>query len=230
MKSRKIINRRAFCVGFLAASTVRASDPIIDLREKNSPLILLNKKQAIFQPIEKEFIDLEPVVRGSSKQLFTPQIVPRLYGQHLTLALKNVHTGEEMNLVVPKSLEISSSKMAKFNLICRDWRYNQATKMDSQLLSILAKICEDSTEDKRTISIEILSGFRTEKTNEMLRSRSVLVAKNSFHKIGKALDFRLPNIDRHKVRASADRYASGGLGVYKNFIHIDTGPQRRWFM
>ena len=230
MQSRKIINRRAFCAGILAASAVRASEPIVDLKKKTSPLILPQKKQAIFQRPDKEFIDLEPAVRGSSNQLFTPEILPNLYGQHLIVALRSVHTGEEMNLVVPKSLNVSNSAIEKFNHICRDWRYNQAQNMDRGLVQILAKICDESKGDIRSISVEILSGFRTQRTNEMLRRRSAMVAKNSFHKLGKALDFRLPGIDLSQTKTSADRYAYGGLGVYKNFIHIDTGPQRRWFM
>ena len=230
MQSRNIINRRAFCAGILAASAVRASEPIVDLKKKTSPLILPQKKQAIFQKPEKEFIDLEPAVRGSSNQLFTPEILPNLYDQYLKLALRSVHTGEEMNLVVPKSLNVSNSAIAKFSHICRDWRYNQAQNMDPGLVQILAKICDESKDDTRSISVEILSGFRTHRTNEMLRRRSIMVAKNSYHKLGKALDFRLPGIDLSKTKTSADRYAYGGLGVYKNFIHIDTGPQRRWFM
>ena len=230
MQSRKIINRRAFCAGILAASAVQASDPIVDLKKKSSPLLLPQKKQTIFQRPGKEFIDLEPAVLGPSKQLFTPKILPNLYDQYLKLALRSVHTGEEMNLVVPKSLNVSNSAIEKFNHICRDWRYNQAKSMDPRLIQILAKICDEIKHEKKSISVELLSGFRTHRTNEMLRRRSVMVAKNSFHKLGKAIDFRLPDLDLSQTRASADRYAYGGLGVYKNFIHIDTGPQRRWFM
>jgi len=64
----------------------------------------------------------------------------------------------------------------------------------------------------------------------MLRRKSALVAKNSFHKIGKALDFYLPNVSANKVKESAHLHAFGGLGVYKNFLHIDTGPERRWII
>ena len=230
MQSRKIINRRAFCAGILAASAVQASDPIVDLKKKSSPLLLPQKKQTIFQRTEKAFIDLEPAVLGPSQQLFTPKIIPNLHDQYLKLALRVAHTGEEMNLDVPKSLNISNSAMAKFSHLCRDWRYNKAKDMDPGLIRILAKICDESKNDKRSIYVEILSGFRTQRTNEMLRRRSVMVAKNSFHKLGRALDFRLPDIDLSKTKESADRYAYGGLGVYKNFIHIDTGPQRRWIM
>ena len=230
MQSRNIINRRAFCAGILAASAVRASEPIVDLKKKSSPLMLPQKKQAIFQRPEKEFIDLEPAVRGSSNQLFTPHVMPSLHRRRLTLLLRNVHTKEEINLAIPKSLEASKITIKKFDHICRDWRYNRVKTMDPQLLSILAKICEESTQDKTPILVNVLSGFRTEKTNEMLRRKSALVAKNSFHKIGKALDFCLPNVSAHKVKDSAYLHAFGGLGVYKNFLHIDTGPERRWII
>ena len=198
--------------------------------EKELSITIAAEKADNFSTTRERFIDLEPAALGPSKQLFTPKILPNLYDQYLKLALRSVHTGEEMNLVVPKSLNVSNSAIAKFSHICRDWRYNQAQNMDPGLVQILAKICDESKDDTRSISVEILSGFRTHRTNEMLRRRSIMVAKNSFHKLGKALDFRLPDLDLSQTSASADRYAYGGLGVYKNFIHIDTGPQRRWFM
>ena len=224
------MSRRIFCVSFLSASAAGATNPLIDLNGNVTPIISGNSKQSIFAPAYGQFVDLEPKITGSMNELYTPYLVPQLSSRHLTLKLKNVHTDEELNFVIPKSLEVSRAVISKFDHICRDWRYNQITKMDRQLLSILAKICEASVDEEKPISVEILSGFRTPKTNEMLRRRSVMVAKNSFHKLGKALDFRLPDLDLSQTRASADRYAYGGLGVYKNFIHIDTGPQRRWFM
>lgn len=224
------MSRRMFCVSFLSASAAGAANPLIDLNGNVTALISGNSKQSIFAPAYGQFVDLEPKIKGSMNEVYTPYLVPQLSSRHLTLELKNVHTDEEINFFIPKSLAVSSAAISKFDHICRDWRYNQITKMDRQLLSILAKICEESVDEEKPISVEILSGFRTPKTNEMLRRQSNLVAKNSYHKIGKALDFRLPGINGKRVKASAELNAYGGLGVYKNFIHIDTGPQRRWFM
>ena len=230
MKKKNFMSRRIFCVSFLSASAAGAANPLIDFTGDVTPIISGNSKQSIFAPTYGKFVDLEPKIKGSINEVYTPYVVPQLSSRHLTLELKNVHTDEEINFVIPKSLAVSSAAISKFDHICRDWRYNQIKKMDRQLLSILAKICEESVDEEKPICVEILSGFRTPKTNEMLRRQSNLVAKNSYHKIGKALDFRLPGINRKKVKASAKLYAYGGLGVYKNFIHIDTGPQRRWFM
>ena len=228
MENIKFINRRAFCIGVLAATTAGASNPIIDLSGNNSPLISLGKKQPIFEFSAHQFIDIEPEMDRRHKQLSAPPVIKNLYTQKLILELKNVNNGEELQLTVPQSLEIPENMMKRFSYFCRDWRRNQVMNMDPQLIRILAKICEESMDDGSPFYVEILSGYRTHKTNEMLRRNSAAVAKNSFHKIGRAIDFRLPNVEPDSAKASAKAHAFGGLGIYKNFIHIDTGPERRW--
>ena len=228
MENIKFINRRAFCIGALAASSARASNPIIDLSENNSPIISLGKKQPIFEFSAHQFIDIEPEMDRRHKQLSAPPLIKNLYTQKLILELKNVNNGEDLQLAVPQSLEIPENMMNRFSYFCRDWRRNQVMNMDPQIIRILAKICEESMDDGSPFYVEILSGYRTHKTNEMLRRNSAAVAKNSFHKIGRAIDFRLPNVEPNTVKASANAHAFGGLGIYKNFIHIDTGPERRW--
>ena len=230
MENIKCISRRGFCLGVMAATSVEAANPLIDLSENNFPLISLGKKKPILEFPADQFVDIEPRVDGASQKLFTPPIIKNLYSQNLVLELKNVHTGEDMKLTVPQSLEISANMINRFSYFCRDWRRNQVTNMDPQLIRILAKICEQSTDDDRPFYVEMLSGYRTHKTNEMLRRNSAAIAKNSFHKIGRAIDFRLPNVEPDSAKASANSHATGGLGIYKNFIHIDTGPERRWFV
>ena len=228
MKKIKFINRRAFCVGVVTSSYVRAANPIIDLNGNNSPLVSLEQRKPVFDLPTNQFIDIEPEVNDLDNKLHTPPAIKNLYNPNVILHLRNVHTGEDMNLTIPQTLQISKRMMKRFNYFCRDWRCNEITNMDPQLICILAKICEESMYVGRVYNIEILSGYRTHKTNEMLRRSSAAVAKNSFHKVGKALDFRLPNVELASVMASAKAHALGGLGIYKNFIHIDTGPERRW--
>jgi uncharacterized protein YcbK (DUF882 family) len=47
---------------------------------------------------------------------------------------------------------------------------------------------------------------------------------------GKAIDFRLPGVKLSQVRKAALSLKAGGVGYYpeSNFVHIDTGPVRRW--
>ena len=83
-------------------------------------------------------------------------------------------------------------------------------------------------DEKDSINVQITSGYRTHKTNEKLRVRSKNVAKNSFHIEGKAIDFAIGEVSQNKLRSAARDICSGGLGLYQGFIHIDSGPLRRW--
>ena len=230
MKRQKLINRRIFCASLFASGAARASNPIIDFTGQSIPLISVEPKQSILALSKKKFIDIEPKYEGTVDRLSAPIVTKTLYKSRISLALKNVHTGEQLNLSVPKTLKISHVDIGKFNQICRDWRRNEIMSMDLQLIGILAKDCEESSDEDGPVAVELLSGYRTNKTNEFLRQRSNLVARNSFHISGKAIDFRLPSLNLRKVTEKAQAHADGGLGIYKNFIHIDTGPQRRWIM
>ena len=99
--------------------------------------------------------------------------------------------------------------------------------MDPALFDQLWQI-QRLLEDDATV--EIISGFRTKKTNNMLRGRSSGVAKNSYHQKGQAIDFRLPAVPTKQVRNVAIHLQNGGVGYYRksNFIHIDSGPIRAW--
>ena len=229
MKNNSVINRRAFCLGILASGAVEASHPIIDITMTQSPIIDLQNKKKGFADYPQYF-DVEPKFNAIIDQPFSPSIYSKSNRETILLALKNVHTQEEFLINVPRSLQFSGTELKQFNHFCRDWRRDEETFMDPELLKILSRICHDFHSIDAPVNVEILSGFRTESTNEMLRRKSNLVAKNSFHKKGRALDFRLVGVDGDLVKTSAKKYAIGGLGMYRNFIHIDTGPRRQWIM
>jgi uncharacterized protein YcbK (DUF882 family) len=80
-------------------------------------------------------------------------------------------------------------------------------------------------------SYMLLSGYRSPKTNAMLRSKSSGVAKNSLHMKGQAADLRLKSRSVGQMaKAAACLSASGGVGKYSrsNFVHMDCGPVRSW--
>ena len=45
---------------------------------------------------------------------------------------------------------------------------------------------------------------------------------------GRAIDFRIRNRSISTLEKAAEKLTPGGLGIYSSFIHIDTGPYRRW--
>lgn len=230
MKNLIEISRRTFCLGLFAGGAAKAANPIIDLNVKKDQIVDMDLKRPNIPKYYGQFIDLEPDESISLTRLYKPNVNTNLSQESLNLLLVNVHTGDRLPFVIPKTLNFTNFALHQFNHICRDWRHNQIKPMDQDLLRILGKICEDSAEQNSPVIVQILSGYRTHKTNEMLRRKSSLVAKDSYHMKGKALDFRLPNVGLQQLKKSAQDHASGGLGIYQNFIHIDTGPPRSWLI
>ena len=86
--------------------------------------------------------------------------------------------------------------------------------------------------------IELVSGYRSPKLNEMLRKKGHHVASHSQHSLGHACDFRIvPDGERgiHPLELEREIRAAGwegGVGVYLSrddwFVHADVGPNRRW--
>ena len=76
----------------------------------------------------------------------------------------------------------------------------------------------------------IISGYRSPKTNAMLRKTSSGVAKFSYHMLGRAVDIRLPDCDTRTLRQTCIDMQRGGVGYYprSDFVHVDTGAFRTW--
>ena len=58
----------------------------------------------------------------------------------------------------------------------------------------------------------------------------MIVARESQHTLGHAVDFRLPGIRTDVLDAWARGQRMGGVGIYldSGFVHMDTGPVRTW--
>jgi uncharacterized protein YcbK (DUF882 family) len=115
----------------------------------------------------------------------------------------------------------------ELNFFLRDFRENEIIDMDSNILKMLAKIQKEVGYNK---PLNILSGYRTKKTNKKLRKRNRNVAKNSLHMKGQAIDISSEHIKLSKLKRIAKKHQIGGLGYYprNGFIHIDSGKFRSW--
>ena len=76
------------------------------------------------------------------------------------------------------------------------------------------------------MTLSVTSGFRDPDRNQRVGG-----AKHSKHLEGKALDIDVSGFSEDE-RLRSIRHASalgfGGIGVYKDTIHIDTGRRRAW--
>ena len=50
------------------------------------------------------------------------------------------------------------------------------------------------------------------------------------HTVGKAIDFYIDGFPMDQLYELARGISNGGVGLYPNFIHIDSGPRRSWMI
>ena len=148
---------------------------------------------------------------------------PALPGRQLNLV--NVHTGDRLEVEYFKEGCYQPDALAALNHLLRDHRNGQTTAIDPRLFDLLATLSSKLTSRRPT---EIISGYRSPATNARLRSRSRQVARNSYHMKGKAIDIRIPGYRPSQVNRAARKLRAGGVGRYRKFVHIDTGPVRYW--
>lgn len=150
-----------------------------------------------------------------------------LIGKERSLSFNHLHTGEKLKLTYWADGEYLSESLAEINHLLRDFRTGERHKMDPELIDLLHRL-QVATGNHR--AFEIISGYRSPKTNAMLRSSSSGVAKKSLHMLGQAIDVRLPGTDLKHLHKAALEAKSGGVGLYtgSNFVHLDTGRVRNW--
>ncbi|MBT8418919.1 MAG: DUF882 domain-containing protein [Silicimonas sp.] len=136
-------------------------------------------------------------------------------------------TGERLDTIYWIEGDYIPDAMVEVNRFMRDWRTDGAINIDRRTIDILAA-------SHRMLDVEtpylLLSGYRSPKTNAMLRSKSRSVARNSLHMKGQAADIRLDGRSVTQISKAAISCSAGGVGKYSrsNFVHMDCGPVRIW--
>lgn len=143
------------------------------------------------------------------------------------ISIKNAHTGERFQGVYRIGSYYVPAAFRRINRVLRDHRTGDIHPIDPKLIDTLSRIQRDC---RCSEAIDILSGYRSPKTNSMLRRVSSGVAQNSYHMKGQAADIRVPGSSTSKVRNTARALRLGGVGFYprSNFVHVDTGDVRTW--
>lgn len=144
-----------------------------------------------------------------------------------SLTFFNTHTQEEVTAVYSYGREHDPATLERFNAVLRDHRSGEIGRMDPALFDFLHSVAERAG---AAPTFEVISGFRSQASNELLRSRNSGVAQGSLHLQGKAIDVRLRGVSCAKLRDIALELARGGVGYYpkSDFVHLDTGRVRRW--
>lgn len=146
-----------------------------------------------------------------------------------SLKIYFVHTGERADIVYKRNGRYDPKGLQQLNTILRDWRRNEATKMDPRLFDLVWAVYNKAGASGY---INVVSGYRSPQTNAMLRSRSRGVAKESQHMHGTAMDFFIPGTPLKTLRDIGMKMQEGGVGYYPNsgspFVHMDVAGVRSW--
>lgn len=143
------------------------------------------------------------------------------------LSLFCVHTGERLKVDYYVDGRYDAGAMAAIDHLLRDYHNDEICQFDPRVLNQLYDIRRalGSTEP-----FHVYSGYRSPVTNERYRRLSERVAEHSYHLTGQAIDIQLPGRDIRQVRNVAVAMRAGGVGYYPQggFVHLDSGPVRRW--
>ncbi|MCC7346153.1 MAG: DUF882 domain-containing protein [Variibacter sp.] len=150
-------------------------------------------------------------------------------GETRALRIYHTHSRESIDVVFKRNGRYDDAGLAKLNHFLRDWRNQEATKMDPRLFDVVWEVYQEVGGKE---PIQIISAYRSPQTNAMLRRRSRGVAKFSQHMLGKAMDFNIPGVSLEQIRHAGLRLQRGGVGFYPTsgspFVHLDVGSVRHW--
>ena len=143
------------------------------------------------------------------------------------LRLHNLHTEEKISLSYFERGGYVAEALQDINYLLRDHRTGDVYAMDPVLIDLLYDLKNVLGTQK---PLQVISGYRSPKTNAALHNKSNGVATKSLHMLGKAIDIRIEGIDAKNIQGAAISLARGGVGYYpsSNFVHIDTGRVRTW--
>ncbi|HZF30779.1 MAG TPA: DUF882 domain-containing protein [Gammaproteobacteria bacterium] len=144
-----------------------------------------------------------------------------------TLSFFHIHTAENLKITYREHGELVPGTLDAIKHYLRDFRNGEEHPID---VTLLDEVCRLYHAFDCRGHFEVISGYRSPKTNEALRHVSTGVAKNSLHLEGRAIDVRLTSAALDKLRDAAISLRSGGVGYYPDskFVHVDTGAFRTW--
>jgi uncharacterized protein YcbK (DUF882 family) len=144
------------------------------------------------------------------------------------LFLHHTHTDETLEVVYRPEVGIPRKTQRRLEHFLRDYRTDEVAHIDQHLFNILSELKRRARNPDGVF--EIISAYRSPRTNSDMRRSSKGVARRSLHMEGRALDVRLRGTPTTTLRDLALNLKRGGVGYYRrsNFVHVDTGPVRSW--
>jgi uncharacterized protein YcbK (DUF882 family) len=165
-------------------------------------------------------------VAGAVPVLAMPRNLWALPVKARALDFVHTHTGERLSVEYYDGGYLPDA-LTTVNHFLRDFRTGDVHTIDPGLLDLLHHLTHLTGSIR---PFQVISGYRSPATNEMLRHRSEGVASGSLHMQGQAIDIRLADVPLATLRNAALVTRRGGVGYYpaSDFVHVDTGRVRTW--
>ena len=170
-------------------------------------------------------------LRGVGGALAVAAVAPvrLLAGPREERLLSFFHTHTHERLTVPYFADGTylPEGLSRLDAFLRDHRTGDEHPIDPALFDILNDL---HLATGTRAPFQVISGYRSPRTNSMLREHGRGVAQGSLHLSGRAIDVRLADVGSAALRDAAIELARGGVGYYRgpDFVHVDTGRVRRW--
>ncbi len=151
-----------------------------------------------------------------------------------TLHVTRPASGERASLLYWKDGEIVDAAYQELCHLMRDVNGKETAPIDPKLFETLWGTQAFVARYGIDQPLEILSGYRTAKSNQKLIEQGVPAARQSLHIDGKAADIRIANLNAEVLGGLVRSFRQGGVGFYYRagprggWIHADTGLQRTW--
>jgi uncharacterized protein YcbK (DUF882 family) len=143
------------------------------------------------------------------------------------LSFAHTHTGERLTVPYFADGTYLREGLARLDHLLRDHRTGEEHAIEPVLFDLLHDL---RLATGTRAPFQVISGYRSPKTNATLRSSGRGVAKRSLHMDGRAIDVRLADVTSSVLRDAALELKRGGVGYYRqsDFVHVDTGRFRTW--
>jgi len=144
-----------------------------------------------------------------------------------SLCFAHTHTGEHLSIEYFSGGAYVPDALAAVNHLLRDFRTGDVHDIAPELLDLLHALAGVTGASQ---PFQVISGYRSPATNEMLRHRSEGVAAGSLHMKGQAIDIRVAGVPLPTLHQAALAERRGGVGYYpaSDFVHVDVGRFRFW--
>ena len=183
--------------------------------------------QTVTRIARRQFLCQAGALCGVVGSLASPTVFGSESAATRCVRLIHTHTGEALMARYFADGAYDRTCLRDVDYLLRDFRTGETHAIDPALLDILHDLQLLAGHDG---AFEVISGYRSPRTNTMLHRLSNGVAEHSQHVVGKAIDVRMSGYPTRLLGEHARSISRGGVGFYSasDFIHVDTGPVRFW--